>query len=591
MSFLQIHTLFQKPRHIFFFFVGVSYIKEAAGMQASSAKWGVLLIYLLPVFLAFLRVEEIEMGRVALSLLPILILAPSTFLPLLLPNEETEHVARHSVYATAFTVSCATSVRWDTIYNDFETEEWPLHIVLYLAVGSVTLWWFVMSHTVENRTGLFFTHQGDVAVLPLTLVAIGTFVESVPDDSFQFSRCIIFYVPIAVAWATLHYVAFNEFATSRTTTHTRQGFDHLSHCSLAISSAHLALIELRATPVSFLFFPIVASFLSQVAHRPTNPPPTREGSVFGRCALQVSLSALFGTCLLSLRFDTWTAPLMNCLFGLVYCLNVPLLCGWKWVLPTTLYTTLLLSSFLESDRRDSTPVRVVDVIFVFCQYLVTFYIVDVVASPEERQLSPPGPVPSDRSDTPQSRGGGFLPLIFAISDRLPVPSCHVHGEELVRRFLRRQDPSCPVDFAGVWWMRGTTHPCQLLTVHSSEWRTDSEGRLSSTFSLVGGSRSPTLSGVLNILGQSVCWTRVVSHPRDRWIRTPVWAFPYLRWFQSTYWLYRIEKDEMLRLIYNDSGRVTWQYRMLRVVRGDGTLTHHYQEYLSEYNGQKCLCVF
>ena len=58
-------------------------------MQASSAKWGVLLIYLLPVFLAFLRVEEIEMGRVALSLLPILILAPSTFLPLLLPNEET----------------------------------------------------------------------------------------------------------------------------------------------------------------------------------------------------------------------------------------------------------------------------------------------------------------------------------------------------------------------------------------------------------------------------------------------------------------------------------------------------------------------
>ena len=68
-----------------------------------------------------------------------------------------------------------------------------------------------------------------------------------------------------------------------------------------------------------------------------------------------------------------------------------------------------------------------------------------------------------------------------------------------------------------------------------------------------------------------------------WIRTDVWVFPWLRWCPSTYWLYRVSEDEMLRLVYVGD-KVVWQYRLLRVVREDGTRTRFYEEMMAETGG-------
>ena len=64
-----------------------------------------------------------------------------------------------------------------------------------------------------------------------------------------------------------------------------------------------------------------------------------------------------------------------------------------------------------------------------------------------------------------------------------------------------------------------------------------------------------------------------------WIRTDVWVLPWLRWCPSTYWLYRVSEDEMLRLVYAGD-RVVWQYRLLRVVRENGTRTRFYDEFVA-----------
>ena len=118
-----------------------------------------------------------EAWRVALSLFPLVLVLPSIWLPRWIADEEREHVVRHALYALAFTASVSTGVRWDVVATSGDA--WPL--VAYALVGTVTLWWFCLSHVLENARrpfSLLYTHQGDVVVLPLTLVAIGTFAAN-----------------------------------------------------------------------------------------------------------------------------------------------------------------------------------------------------------------------------------------------------------------------------------------------------------------------------------------------------------------------------------------------------------------------------
>lgn len=234
-----------------------------------------LLLYALPVALrAGLAPAWPGADRVALSFLPLLVVAPTPWLPCWIADEKHEHVVRHAVYTLAFGVGAASAVRWDVVAPAVAAgEAWAAPLVAYLAVGTFALAWFTLSHVLENARLLpLYTHQGDIAVLPLTLVAIATFAEAVPDEAFQFSRAVIFYVPVIVAWATLMFIAFTEFATSATTTHTHPAFEFVAQAGLVVGTVHLALLEARAPPLAFQVFPVVAALLCQLTVRHADAP-------------------------------------------------------------------------------------------------------------------------------------------------------------------------------------------------------------------------------------------------------------------------------------------------------------------------------
>ena len=541
------------------------------------------LLYVLPLAARFALTDTFESKRIILSLIPLVVVFPSSLLPRFIKNEENEHVFRHAIYALAFSVSVGTVIRWDIVAESYSNENWPLQLILFCSVGSITLWWFVISHVLENSYKFFFTHQGDVVVLPLTLVAISTFVYDIPDHAFQFSRCILFYVPIVVAWATMHFVAFNGFAVSRTTTYTKKGFEFLAHSGLIVAIAHLILIELRAEPVSFIIFPLVASVLSQVTFRHTNPPVLRPDRLVGMWSIQIGLCVAFGI-LLKYRFDSNRVIFLNAVIGMAVVMSVPELCGYRWVLPSVLYATLISLSYMDADAHIPSDVRILDIAAIAAQFVIIFQVTHLLAPPEEIQLEPPGPPPRNENNTPQN---ACISYFLKILDYIPIPYCRVHGEKTVRDMMKNKNSSCPEEFMGLWWSKGSTFPMQLLTVHGHLWKKE-DNVWKSTFSLKTGTRSATAAGLLNLLGQTPCFIQVQWTSGDNWVRTPGWIFPILRLLPYTKWLYRVREDEMLRVVFNSKGDVIWQYKMLRIVRGDGYKTKYYNEFMREYKDVPCL---
>lgn len=547
-----------------------------------------LLLYILPITTRFTLTDEIELGRIALSLVPFVVVFPSTFLPLIVKNEEREHVLRHTCYALSFTVSVGTSIRWDVVTTSYTHEEWPLHLILFCSIGSATLWWFVVSHVIENVYGILFTHHGDVTVLPLTLIAVATFVQDVPDEAFQFSRCIVFYVPVVVAWATLHFVAFNGFAVSKTTTYTTEGFSFLALSGLVVAVAHLTLIELRAGPISFLVLPVVASLLSQVTTRSTHPPVLRPCRLLGMWSVQVGFCVLFGL-LLMRRFDSTRLVLLCVVVGMSVVMTVPVLCGRSWVVPSVMYATLMTVSYMNADNHILPDVRVFDVVCIASQFFIVFQVTHLIAPPTESQLFPPAAPPLSEDFTPQTNVTPCsITAFLRMLDRVPIPHCRMHGETTVSVMMKDRSDSCPPELAGVWWTKGSTFPTQLVTVHRHVWTKDDNGVFKSTFTLRRGARSATLAGVLNLLGQALCVTQVQWCHNERWVRTPGWVFPILRLLPDTYWLYHVREDEMLRLVFDQNGKIVWQYRMLRIVRGDENKTKFYNDFMRMHGGMPCL---
>lgn len=397
-----------------------------------------LLLYVLPIaarLVIDLPDTPERWGRAALSIVPLLIVVPQLWYPRFFSDERREHVVRHATYAAAFTVSALTSVRWDVVQAAGITT-WTVPLIAYLGIGSLTLWWFCLSHVLENYDVVpLRTHQGDVAVLPLTLVAIATFASTVPDEAFQYSRSIIFYVPVVVAWATLHFVAYLGFATSCITTYSVAGFDFYAYAGLVIGAAHLVLLEVRAPPLAFQFFPIVAALLCQLTPRYEDAPCLRPGRLGGVLALAfplgVSIAALPGSLPFVQRAIVHGVglPLAS------VCL--PVLAGRGWVWSATAYGMLLTSAVLRASAAQVTLVGVA--------YAVTSGIVEVIAPCTWLPSRPPwrstSNAPSAANDVPRDV---HCPSALAGQWRLE------HGSLFLPHALRRKVHD------GGWWRRVAT---------------------------------------------------------------------------------------------------------------------------------------
>lgn len=335
----------------------------------------VYLLYVLPFVCRFglSSWEDVEWYNVLLSILPVLITLPSMCTTRCIRNMEREHVIRHTYYSIAFTVSIVSSIRWENV----QWEGWGIPLITFLIVGALTLWSFVFSHVFENHVdGELRTHQGDVAVLPLTLVAIGTFAFDVPDEAFQFSRSVVFFVPVVVAWATLYFIAYQGFATKRVTTLEESGFKHHSHAALVIASVHLSLLECRATPVLFILFPMIAAFYCQLVPLHTAIPTMRPRWQLLNLLVSGTVATAAGF-LSTIRLGIaggWVVG-MGAVIG---SLTLPCVVGTRWYGPASAFSTLVTVAYLAERGLVLEPI---DYAGVWGTYFLSFFTVHFFARP------------------------------------------------------------------------------------------------------------------------------------------------------------------------------------------------------------------
>ena len=328
--------------------------------------WETYLLYLLPLLSRLaLATDPIPWSDALLSQVSVLVVFPSTFLPSAVPDALREHVYRHAIYASAFTIAVATSVHLERV-------EGPL--LTFCILGLVTLWWFVLSHWLENAVDAKInTHQGDIAVLPLTLVAIATFVLSVPDDVFRFTRSTIFFVPIIVAWATMFFIAFHDFALQCITTHEHPAFTYYAYAALVVAIVHLVLIETNVNAHTYQFFPLISALFCQCIplfpSRPCPRPRRRPATLV--CAIGASVAVYYATMQFRIKEGVWIFLVANVCAALV----LPLVNGTRWVVPGCLIATLTTSNLYKSLQSTYDLVAI-----AACHYIVLF-VTDWVVKP------------------------------------------------------------------------------------------------------------------------------------------------------------------------------------------------------------------
>ncbi len=526
-----------------------------------------ILLYLLPLLA---RVDGFggSWAELLLSVLPTLaVLAPTLRFAQWFGTGEREHVLRHAVYAAAFGVSCASAIVWAHA---------PLTLELYAIIGSATLWYFAFVHYAENRGWLtWHTHHGDVTVLPLTLIAVHTFVDGLADACFRGSRSVAFLVPVHVAWATLNLIAFTSFATSRTTTLDHPAFDMLGTAALVVSSTHLSLIEMRAHPISYLFFPIVASFFMQRMRHPEAGIRLRDALHAGTAVVAGALGAGLGA-LLGGR--AWVYAYV----AVAYALGAQHVLGERWPAPAALYAALWTTAYGRADAALAAAHA--------CGFYVVFQCTSAAIGRVVAEATPTD-APS-REDTLVHARHPMTRCMRLVG--CPCSSARVrYGDDddaLFARMLRRKKPGCPAAFRGVWWMRRNGLPIQLITAEDMTWRRRSDGAyasyVSNAFRTIARTASVASVG-LYVLQCFVC-TRT-TWDGGRWVRNDMWTIPGLRLRRTTLWFYRVDDDTMVRVVYDQHGRVVWQYDMLRVFDG-ARRTRHYAAFSQEHGGDGVLLL-
>lgn len=496
-------------------------------------------------------------GDVLLSQIPLVLVAPSSFLPRCIGDDEREHVVRHALYAAAFTAAIPCALRLPIEHGA---------LLVYAVVGAATLWWFVLSHAVENAVDpRLRTHHGDVAVLPLTLVAIATFAESVPDDAFVFTRSTPFFVPVIVAWATLYFLAFQGFATQRTTTHRHPGYGYHSFGALVVACVHLVLLEARARAEVFLVFPICAALACQAMPPHERRPALRPGRHLGQVVVVASLAVSVQRLVVRPRLGSASDVVFPASL-LVACVSLPWVCGRRFRLPAACLSAVASVALYEADAR--APIALVDALGLFASHYLVVALADVLCpvvwSPDAPDVPPP------RDDGLRPQAGNWLSRCVS-AGRVPLGG---RGDAERALLARAADPACPADLRGVWWMDGNNYPMDLATVQHLPW--SANGVATGRDNAILAYRA-TLSGYLLALS-SVAKVTQLTVVCDRWVRTDTWSVPGLRLLHETYWIYRASPDVLLRLVYSPTGRLLWKYRLLKILTPAGDRTRHYGAY-------------
>ena len=523
--------------------------------------------------------EDVQWTDIILSMLPFLLFLPSSIiLKTLIRSDLDEHIARHTYYALAFSVS-TIAVNWDVV-NSSWTDAWAQQLTIYFAVGGGLLWWFVFAHILENTFfgDLIYTHQGDVLVLPLTLLGITILSNEVPDEAMRFSRSVIYFVPVIVSWSSIMLIAYTKFATAKTTTLDDPAFDLVTRIGLVIGTIQLCLIEIQGDSTYYIIFPIVGTVLTQFGYRSDAPPLIRKNTDLGTILISGGISVAFGW-LIRLKFG-WHGFICSIFITIVASLNVRKICGSRWIVPATVLGTFSQSTVLYF----LTEIHVLpeDVTAFSCAYFISFVVVGILM-PTVYTDTPPTCKPVPDGNMPQLRASLFSVSglaraldFFRFEDAGKSKRYRIQDKkEWLKPFFNRVDPNCPPEFKGVWWMEHNTFPMELITVHRRRWTPD--GRNALFWNGKDITWHDSLSGWVMYLSSWLTWTELQVID-DKWIRTDTWKTP-LRLFATTLWLYRVNNDHMIRLVLNSRGEVVWQYNMKRIAKEVDQTTPYMDDFL------------
>lgn len=546
------------------------------------------LLYVLPFAARLLLSDDAPLAEdVVLSLLPTLaVVAPTLWLPRWIHDPETEHVVRHFLYAAGFGGTALASIRWQNV--DLRLE-WGVALTGYLVVGFLALLWFCVSHLLENsRVGeMMHTHHGDIVILPLVLVSIGTFANDVPQEVFRFSRSIVFFTPVVVAWATLNFIAFLEFATHTTTRHSSRGFSQLAFAALVVASLHLLLLELQSPPIAFVSLSVSAAFMYQRMPRPADFPfPVRTGREAGTTLVAV----LLGWGMSRLFARRWGGGLVIYLVPsaslLVASLSVPHVTGDRWVWPSAGHASL---GCLATLFATGLPVNALDSVAVYASFLLSTFLCERLCPALRYPRPSRGGVPPSASTEgrPQDRlpWWSWSKLTRGRVGTLPIPLLSGRYDErtVVASVEETGRNRAPPSFDGVWWMEGNTFPITLLSLQRARWLSPTSARLWMAHPFT---REATLSSLLLWACQSLLVLTLTVEEGGKWIRTDVAALPPLNLLHDTYWGYRVSEDEYVRVGYDRRGEEVWRYRLLRVATRDGATTRFHRDFLAAQKGRR-----
>jgi len=500
--------------------------------------------------------------QICLGLIPSLsIQFFSIALPHIIKNMENEHEFRHFVYAIAFLVASATNIHWRIAYDTY-----PI-LIFYSSFGTFVLLWFVASHMFENRImSSVHTHQGDLAVLPLTLVAIATFSNDIPLETVRAGRSILFFVPVIVAWATLFLIAYNGFIVSKTTT-LNECFYSIVLFSLPIASAHLTLIEMAASPVYYIIFPFSAAFVAQFSFRPFSPPCMKSDWIVSSqfIALFTSISVSYLLTRGETNFVVLIYPLL-----IVSCVgSFPKMCGETWVMPSTLHVSLLFTLFALRNKYDrvwtENAIDILGIVSItFFSLLLVSFIVGDVTQTQHPDI--------DVGSIEPSRNGIFSKVCHMFSF---IP---FKRDGVLKIFDRGKTSmsKCSINHMGVWWMIDSGFPMALICVENEDW---CEKRVALKLSKICVRDATIVGWVLGFL-QNFQYVVVYTQADDSWEYHDTYTkIFFLKIFRRNMWLYKKEKDVVYRIIFDTKGKICFSYKAVRLNN-----PFHMRHFLQEKGG-------
>lgn len=516
-----------------------------------------ILLYISPVLTSLITRNDVaSFSNFLLCVVPIICVIPSSYAYFLIKNKENEHIVKHAWYTACFLLGAIT-IRWEHVVS--HVNDLPiLNFVVFFALGALSLLSFTISHIAEKFDSSVRTHYGDVTILPLTLVSIAMFYNSVPDDVFFLSRTAPIIIVVVVAWTTIFLIAFLEFAKHGTTRYKQKGFALVSISATVISAIFLILLECQASPIYFLVYAFLSGFYMQ-SHRKYDSDMRFHKNSFLVALLIFSISLISA----AVKFVTfrhtvgfWTGVAIIFVPSIILAEILRFTHGNRWPFLSAAIVSLCTLAVFDKTNRDEH--FILYILWVVGSHFVIALVSSLLLTYEQKPSKLPHPphVYDPKLFLKRTR---FHYCYDVLSSGVPFAMCartfSAHDSNWLKNTFKDDKPG---KMQGLWHMQDVTTSSYLIHVKHNK-KDDNE-----IFN-VQIAKKPDFTALFCLL-----FVEYETVKRtDQWYET----FVYLNFcgftiHLDTLWCYQESSSSLIRLQYNKKGDVTYQYRLKKIAHLD-----------------------